>query len=471
MRDYRKILLCRRPVRRQRAHRRTRASASRAATARACTLLHVVEYVPVEPMGEALLPAVQIEGELVERARKRLAELGEQARARHRAPQSSQTGSIKAEIVRIAQERRRRPDRARQPRAPWPGDPAQFHRRHRPARGALRRARRAPARRTDARTHDAGPWILRQSHDPRRRRDELRRGAVETHDEGRFVFAYTITIRNEGQVPARLLTRHWVITDANGKVQEVARRRRRRRAALPAAGPGLPLFQRRRARDAGRRHAGQLPDGRGRRRALRRADRAVHARDARHAALSDGRWPSYAIGDVQGCATSSTRCSDELDFDARRDRLWFVGDLVNRGPDSLDVLRRVTALGDAAIVVLGNHDLHLLARRIAATRGSRPRRHARRRARRARSRTSCSTGCSRRPLLHHDAALGYTMVHAGLPPQWDLATAQRCAREVEAALRGERSGEFFAHMYGDQPDRWREDLAGPRAAALHRSTA
>jgi len=167
----------------------------------------------------------------------------------------------------------------------------------------------------------------------------------------------------------------------------------------------------------------------------------------------------YAIGDVQGCAAELDDLLGRIDFDPVRDRAWFVGDLVNRGPRSLDVLRRVAALGDSAIVVLGNHDLHLLAlaRGHAEWRdgddGLRP-------ILAARDRDRLLDWLQSRPLLHHDAGLGWTMFHAGLPPQWTIATAMACAAELAQALRSDRSGELFERMYGNQPDLWRDDLEG-----------
>ena len=167
----------------------------------------------------------------------------------------------------------------------------------------------------------------------------------------------------------------------------------------------------------------------------------------------------YAIGDVQGCAAELDALLRKIDFDARRDRLWFVGDLVNRGPDSLAVLRRVEALGDAVIVVLGNHDLHLLA----VARGDAPLKKADRGLEAvlgAPDREPLLDWLQSRPMLHHDPGLGVTMVHAGLPPQWDLPTAIGCAHELEGELRGERNGRFYRRMYGDEPDLWRDDLEG-----------
>ncbi len=168
---------------------------------------------------------------------------------------------------------------------------------------------------------------------------------------------------------------------------------------------------------------------------------------------------TYAIGDIQGCGDEFEALLDKLKFDATRDRLWLVGDLVNRGPRSLDVLRQVRALGAAAITVLGNHDLHLLAVALAGSKSKQQDTIAD--VLRAPDRDELLYWLRHRPLLHCDAALGYTLIHAGLPPQWDAATAQQCAREVEAALRDDRRCiELFAHMYGDQPDGWSDELTG-----------
>jgi bis(5'-nucleosyl)-tetraphosphatase (symmetrical) len=168
---------------------------------------------------------------------------------------------------------------------------------------------------------------------------------------------------------------------------------------------------------------------------------------------------TYAVGDVQGCCDELESLLDALRFDPARDRLWFVGDLVNRGPRSLDALRLVRQLGAAAVVVLGNHDLHLLA----IARGAahlRPADRALEPILAAPDRESLLDWLQSRAVLHHDAALGVTMLHAGLPPQWDIPLAQRCAAELEAALRGNHSGRLFAAMYGNQPDLWSDALEG-----------
>ncbi len=169
--------------------------------------------------------------------------------------------------------------------------------------------------------------------------------------------------------------------------------------------------------------------------------------------------PRYAIGDVQGCYDELRELLRALRYSADRDELWFVGDLVNRGPQSLEVLRFVRALGAGAITVLGNHDLHLLA----VARG-----HGERKLKRgdtlegvlaARDRDPLLDWLLTRPLAHHDTARGDLLVHAGLVPPWHAADAARLAREVEQALAADAPA-VFAGMYGNEPDTWSEALAG-----------
>ena len=162
----------------------------------------------------------------------------------------------------------------------------------------------------------------------------------------------------------------------------------------------------------------------------------------------------YAIGDVQGCYDELQGLLEQIDFDTRKDQLWFAGDLVNRGPRSLETLRFVRSLN--AVTVLGNHDLHLLASACDPRR--RKRKDTLHAVFEAPDANELLDWLRQQPLLHHDDTLGYTLVHAGLPPQWDLATAQACAGEVEAVLRSDRYGEFFTVMYGNEPGTWSPTL-------------
>ena len=167
---------------------------------------------------------------------------------------------------------------------------------------------------------------------------------------------------------------------------------------------------------------------------------------------------TYAIGDVQGCFDDLLRLLEKLDFDPDLDRLWFTGDLVNRGPNSLELLRFVHGLGNAAISVLGNHDLHLLAVAAGAVKIRRKDTIAE-----VLDAPDCEEllfWLRHQPVLHHSETLGFTMIHAGLPPQWDLQTARQCARELETVLQNFDYEDLFRDLPGDGPLRWREDLEG-----------
>lgn len=166
----------------------------------------------------------------------------------------------------------------------------------------------------------------------------------------------------------------------------------------------------------------------------------------------------FAIGDIQGCYRELRQLLDRIKFNPAEDTLWFTGDLVNRGPDSLEVLRFVKNLNARTVCVLGNHDLHLLA--LAAGVDKHKPADTLNAVLTAPDRDELLHWLRHRPLLHHDEALGYTLIHAGLPPQWDLALATECARELEYVLRGRDYVEFFQHMYGDQPARWSPELKG-----------
>jgi bis(5'-nucleosyl)-tetraphosphatase (symmetrical) len=168
---------------------------------------------------------------------------------------------------------------------------------------------------------------------------------------------------------------------------------------------------------------------------------------------------TYIVGDIQGCFDPLRRLLDRLRFDPASDRLWATGDLVNRGPKSLETLRFFHQLGDRALTVLGNHDLHLLA---VAHGFARPRRgDTLDDVLNAPDRDALLGWLQAQPLLHHDKALNVVLVHAGIAPQWSIATAQRLADEVQSLLRSERAAEYFAAMYGNEPAIWSEQLEGP----------
>jgi bis(5'-nucleosyl)-tetraphosphatase (symmetrical) len=167
---------------------------------------------------------------------------------------------------------------------------------------------------------------------------------------------------------------------------------------------------------------------------------------------------TYAIGDVQGCHDALKRLLDKLKFDPARDRLWFCGDLVNRGGQSLETLRLVHSLDACSVTVLGNHDLSLLA---VAERKEADRRKVNADLQRvlfADDAPTLLTWLRGRPLFHAEPDLGFAMVHAGLAPKWTLAIAAKRAREVERRLRGKNYRKLFKQMFGDKPAMWSTDL-------------
>ena len=166
---------------------------------------------------------------------------------------------------------------------------------------------------------------------------------------------------------------------------------------------------------------------------------------------------SYAVGDIQGCLTALRALLDKVDF-TTKDTLWVAGDLVNRGPNSLETLRFIKSLGDRAKVVLGNHDLHLLAlhakdAQLKADDTLHP-------IFAAHDREALLTWLQQQPLLHYDAQFDTVMTHAGVPPCWNLEQAQQHAQELHALLQSDMAPSFFAAMYGNQPDLWHDELKG-----------
>jgi bis(5'-nucleosyl)-tetraphosphatase (symmetrical) len=169
---------------------------------------------------------------------------------------------------------------------------------------------------------------------------------------------------------------------------------------------------------------------------------------------------TYVIGDLQGCAASFDALLERVAFDATRDRIWLVGDLVNRGPDSLAALRRVIALGDAATVVLGNHDLHLLAVSAGVRRAGRGDTLGDILA--APDADRLLDWLRHRPLAFRDTVCGadLLMVHAGVLPTWTADDTLRHAAELAKALRGDAWRDVLANLFGNQPDLWSESLTG-----------
>ncbi len=175
----------------------------------------------------------------------------------------------------------------------------------------------------------------------------------------------------------------------------------------------------------------------------------------------------YLIGDVQGCDSALQRLLAEIAFSPSRDTLYLLGDLVNRGPDSAGVLRRLMALGASAQCLLGNHDLHLLAVAHGVRKAGRSDTldgvlHAPDRA------AMLAWLCQQRLAIHHTVdCKDYLMVHAGVLPQWTAAQTMGLAAEVESVLRGLDLNDFLHQMYGNEPAQWRDDLSGaPRLRCI-----
>lgn len=168
----------------------------------------------------------------------------------------------------------------------------------------------------------------------------------------------------------------------------------------------------------------------------------------------------YAIGDVQGCYSELCRLLEKINFDPAADTLWFCGDLVNRGPESLQTLRFVKSLGDSALTVLGNHDLHLLALHhgVEKVRISRDLQKVLK----SPDRAELLSWLQMQPLLHYDRKHKAVAVHAGIHPDWGLSKARKLAGEVESVLRGGDATWFFNKMYGNKPSLWSDELTGAK---------
>ena len=166
----------------------------------------------------------------------------------------------------------------------------------------------------------------------------------------------------------------------------------------------------------------------------------------------------YAIGDVQGCYYALIRLLDRINFDSANDRLWFVGDIINRGPDSLAVVNLIMDMHESAIVVLGNHDLHLLA--VATGVANEKKSDTLQAILSSPEKDKIIDWMRKKPLLHYEEQLNFAMVHAGLMPQWEIQQALEYTAEVAHVLASEDYRAFLKVMYGNTPNVWHANLTG-----------
>lgn len=166
----------------------------------------------------------------------------------------------------------------------------------------------------------------------------------------------------------------------------------------------------------------------------------------------------YAIGDIQGCYDRLRSVLDKVAFSPSRDNLWVAGDLINRGPSSLETLRFLESLGSATTVVLGNHDLHLLA--VALGGHQTRKKDTLHDILEAPDHDRLVDWLRQQRLCLYDATRDLFMAHAGLPHIWSVDQALALGREVETVIRGPEAREYFTHMYGNLPARWLDDLRG-----------
>ncbi|MEC7814984.1 MAG: symmetrical bis(5'-nucleosyl)-tetraphosphatase [Pseudomonadota bacterium] len=166
----------------------------------------------------------------------------------------------------------------------------------------------------------------------------------------------------------------------------------------------------------------------------------------------------YAIGDIQGCYDRLRDVLDRVDFSPSRDTLWVAGDLINRGPSSLETLRYIEQLGSSAVVVLGNHDLHLLA--VALGGHNLKTKDTLHDILDAPDHHHLMQWLRQQSLCVHDPERNLVMAHAGLPHVWSVDQAVACAREVESVIRSAQAEEYFSQMYGNEPARWCDTLSG-----------
>jgi len=165
---------------------------------------------------------------------------------------------------------------------------------------------------------------------------------------------------------------------------------------------------------------------------------------------------TYAIGDVQGCFEPLQRLLNKIHFDATKDTLWFVGDLINRGPQSLETLRFIYSLKNRVKVVLGNHDIHLMA--VAWAGAEKKKADTLDEILNAPDCEGLLSWLASQPLIHHDPTLNMTMVHAGIAPQWTIQEAIQYSKEVETVLQSKKRNHFLRYVYGNEPNQWSPEL-------------
>lgn len=274
-------------------------------------------------------------------------------------------------------------------------------------------------------------------------------------EEERYVFAYTVTIRNLGRSQVQLLGRYWLITNGHGRETEV------QGEGVVGEQPHIPAGGEYQYTSGA---VIETPLG------TMQGHYEMIDIDARRSVLRSlfsvsqfqrsfiKTMSTYLIGDVHGCYDELIALLAQVEFDPRRDTLWLTGDLVARGPGSLEVLRYVKSLGDSVRLVLGNHDLHLLAVFAGISR-NKPKDRLKPLLE-APDADELLNWLRRQPLLQVDEEKKLVMAHAGITPQWDLETAQQCARDVEAVLSSDSYPFFLDAMYGDMPNHWSNELSG-----------
>lgn len=274
-------------------------------------------------------------------------------------------------------------------------------------------------------------------------------------EEERYVFAYTVTIRNLGRSQVQLLGRYWLITNGHGRETEV------QGEGVVGEQPHIPAGGEYQYTSGA---VIETPLG------TMQGHYEMIDIDARRSVLRSlfsvsqfqrsfiKTMSTYLIGDVHGCYDELIALLAQVEFDPRRDTLWLAGDLVARGPGSLEVLRYVKSLGDSVRLVLGNHDLHLLAVFAGISR-NKPKDRLKSLLE-APDADELLNWLRRQPLLQVDEEKKLVMAHAGITPQWDLETAQQCARDVEAVLSSDSYPFFLDAMYGDMPNHWSNELSG-----------